>query len=57
MVFLQLKYPLELFVKRKEYLPGFAVLTCRDITLAVESDVKPHSLLEPHRSVKGVYPL
>ena len=43
MVFLQLKDPLELFVKSREFLPGF--LSRRDMTLAVESDVKPNSFL------------
>ena len=39
MVLLQLKDPLELFVKRREFLPGSGFLS------AVESDVKPHSFL------------
>ena len=39
---LQLKDPLKLFVKRREFLPGFRFLSCRDMTLAVESKVKPH---------------
>ena len=42
---LQLKDPLKLFVKRREFLPGFRFLSCRDMTLAVESKVKPHSFL------------
>ena len=32
MVLLQLKDPLELIVKRKEVLPGFAFLSRRDMT-------------------------
>ena len=45
MVLLQLKDPLELFVKRREFLPGSGFLSRRDMTLAVESDVKPHSFI------------
>ena len=45
MVLLQLKEPLELFVKRKEFLPGSGFPSRRDITKGVESDVKPHSFL------------
>ena len=36
MVLLQLIYPLELFVKRREYLPGSGFLTHHDKTLAVK---------------------
>ena len=43
MVLLQLKDPLELFMKRREFLPGSGFLSRRDMTLAVESDVKPIS--------------
>ena len=47
MVFMQLKDPLELFLKRREFLtrpvPGF--LSRRDMTYAVESHVKPHSFV------------
>ena len=32
MVFLQLKYPLELFVKSREFLPGSGFLSRRDMT-------------------------
>ena len=45
MVLLQLKYPLELFVKRREFLPGSGLLSPRDMTYAVESDIKFHSFL------------
>ena len=38
-----LKDPLELVVKRREFLPGYGVLSRCNITLAVESDVKTHS--------------
>ena len=54
MVLLQLIDPLKLFVKRREFLPGSWFLPRRDMTLAVESDVKPHSflhsdVLHPHQ--------
>ena len=46
MVLLRLKDPLELFMKRREFLPGSGFLSCRDMTLeAVESDVQTNSLL------------
>ena len=45
MVLLQLKDPLELFVKRREFLPGLGILSRRDMTKAVESDVKPQTFL------------
>ena len=45
MVLLQLKDPLELFIKRKEFLPGSRFLSRRDMTQAVESDVKLQSIL------------
>ena len=45
MVLLPLKDPLELFVKRREFLPSSSYLSRRDMTLAVESDVKPQTLL------------
>ena len=45
MVFLQLKDPLELFAKRKEFFLGFGFLSHRDMTSAVESDVKPQTFL------------
>ena len=45
MVLLQLNVPLELFVTGREFLPGFAFLSRRDMTSAVESDVKPNSFL------------
>ena len=44
-VLLQLKDPLELFVKRREFLPSSGFLSYRDTTKAVESDVKKHSFL------------
>ena len=45
MVFLQLKDPLELFVKSREFLHGSGFLSRHDMTLAVESNVKPNSFL------------
>ena len=45
MALLKLKDPMELFVKRREFLPGSGFLSCCDMTLAVESDVKPNSFL------------
>ena len=43
LVLLQLKDSLELFVKRRDLLPGSGFLSRRDMTLAVKSAVKPHS--------------
>ena len=45
MVLMQLKEPLELFVKSREFPPGSGFLSRRDMTWAVESDVKPNSYL------------
>ena len=45
MVLMQLKDPLERFVKSREFLPGSGFLSRRDMTYAVESDVKPNSFL------------
>ena len=45
MVLLQLKDPLELFVRRGEFPPSSGVLSCCDMTKAVESDVKTYSFL------------
>ena len=45
MVPLQLKDPLELFVNSREFLSSSGFLSRRDMTLAVESDVKPNSFL------------
>ena len=45
MVLLPLKDPLELFGKRTEFLPGSGYLSRRDMTLAVESDVKSKTFL------------
>ena len=42
MVFLKLKFPFELFVKRSEFLPCSGFLSLCDVTHAVENDVKPH---------------
>ena len=42
MVPLQLKEPLELFVKRKKFLPGSGFLSHRDMTSAGESEVMAH---------------
>ena len=44
-VLLQLKDPLELFVKRKEFLPGSGFISHRDVTLAIESDLKTKHFL------------
>ena len=44
MVLLQLIDPLELFVKRKEFLPGSGFPSRCDMAQAVESDVKTHSM-------------
>ena len=46
MVLVQLKDPLELFVKSTEFLPGYGFLSCHNMTGAVESDVKPNSFLQ-----------
>ena len=46
MAFLQLNDHLELFVKSREFLPGCGFLSRRDMTLSVESDVKPNSFLQ-----------
>ena len=45
MVLLRLKDPLELFVKRRESVPGSGFLARRDMTKAVESDIKPLTFL------------
>ena len=45
MVLLQLKDPLELFVKRRDFPPGSWFVSRHAMTYAVESDVKPHSFL------------
>ena len=45
MVLLQLKDPLEPFMKSREFLHGFGFLSRRDMTYAVESDVKTNSFL------------
>ena len=45
MVLLQLKDPLELFVKGRKFLPSSRFLSRRDMTYAAESDVKPNSFL------------
>ena len=52
MVFLQLTYPLTLFVKRKEFHPAFRFLhvSSRGTTLAVESDVKTITSVPPRRA-------
>ena len=44
-VLLQLKDPLELFVKRRGFLSGSGFLSRRDMTLAVERDIKPQTFL------------
>ena len=43
--FLQMEDPLELLVKRRDYIPGSGFLSSRDIPVVVESDVKIHSFL------------
>ena len=45
MVLLQLKDPLELFVKRREFLHGSGFLFRHGITRAVESDVQRATVL------------
>ena len=45
MVLLQLEDPLELFVKRRAFLRSSGFLSRRDMTEAVESDVKNPSFL------------
>ena len=45
MVLLQLKDPLELFVKRREFFPGSWFLSCHAMTLAVHSGVTTQSFL------------
>ena len=47
MALLQLKDPLELFMKRRKFLPGSRFLSRRDMTVAVERDINPHSFLLP----------
>ena len=42
---LQLKDPLELFLKRREFLPCSWFLSHRDMTSAIESDIKTYSFL------------
>ena len=44
MIRLQLKDPLKLFVKRREFPSGSGFLSHRDITYAVESAIKSHSV-------------
>ena len=45
MVLMQLKDPSELFAKRREFISGSRFLFRRDMTYAVESDVKNNSFL------------
>ena len=45
MVILQLKIPLELFVKKGDFLPSSEFQSRHDKTDAVESDKKTHSFL------------
>ena len=45
MVLIQLKDPLELFVQKMEFLPGSWFPSRRDMTEAVEIDVKTYSFL------------
>ena len=44
MVLLQLKDPLELYLKRREFLCGSRFLSCRDMAY-VESDLKPKTFI------------
>ena len=58
MVFVQLKDPLELFVKRREFLPDSRFLTQCDMTKAFESDAKTNSFFPSlavynHQAVKA----
>ena len=45
MALLEIKDPLELFMKRREFLPGSGFLSRRDMTFAVERNIKPKSFL------------
>ena len=45
MVLLQVKDPLELFVKRREFHPSYGILSRCEIAKAVESNVKTNSFL------------
>ena len=45
LVLLQLKHPLELFVKRREFLPSSEFVFCHDMIQAVEGDLKTHSFI------------
>ena len=49
---LLLKGSLELFLKRREFLPSSRVLSCRNITIAVESYVKTNSFLTSWQSLR-----
>ena len=51
-VILQLIDTLELFVKRREFLPGSGFLSCGKVTF-VESDVKTHSFIPLSLKSKG----
>ena len=50
MFLLQQKVPLELFVKSREFIPGSGFLSRRDMTYAVERDVKSNSFLPSFQS-------
>ena len=52
MVLEQMKDPLELFVKRREFRPGSGFLSRRDMTKAVESDVKTNTFLPSFATVE-----
>ena len=54
MVLLQLKDPLELFPKRREFIHRFGFLSRCDMTLAVDRDLKPHSFLPLHNILLGL---
>ena len=54
MVLLQLKDALELFVKRREFLPSSGFLSHKDMTKAVKSDVKTHPII-PSNQVQSAH--
>ena len=54
-VLTQLKDPLLLFRKCRKILRGSGFLSRRDMTLAVESEVKPHSFIPAHFQCKYIF--
>ena len=55
MVLLQLKDPLELFVKRKEFLRGSGFLSRRDMTKVVESAVQNQSFPSFYKHIPHIH--